>query len=146
MNQEDQKAQFARYAAMRLDGAGQTGMHGGDGVYDNASQEKQRAAMSAAKRMGMVGQGAAVQIRDTPEILRQIERARELLGELSNMAQSLREKLAPAMCPADAQPTTGDSKAPTPSRSDYAEQIDGLRTQIGGVMAVIGDCLNRLET
>jgi len=140
MNQEAQKAQFARYAAMRLDGAGQTGMHGGDGVYDNASQEKQRTYA------GMVGQPPPAQARDTPEILRQIERARELLGELSNMAQSLREKLAPAMCPADAQPTTGDSKAPTPSRSDYAEQIDGLRTQIGGVMAVIGDCLNRLET
>jgi len=135
------REQNVRYAAMRLDGAGQTGAHSGDGVYDNAWQEKQRAAMYS----GMVGQPPPAQARETPEILRQIERAREDLRELSNMAQSLREKLAPAMRPADPQPTTGDGKVP-PSRSDYAEQIDSLRTQIGGVMAVVGDCLNRLET
>ena len=108
-------------------------------------QEKQRSAMYAAQNMGMVGQFAATPGRDTPEILRQIERARELLGELSNMAQSLREKLEPAMRPAIAEPTTGDSKVP-PNRSSYAEQIDGLRMQIHGVMEVVGDCLNRLET
>ena len=84
---------------------------------------------------------------ETPEIRSQIHRTASQLAELRGMAEVLRERLEPAMRPSLPQPASerGMDKAMR-SKSSYADQIDGLRSEVQDVMSILGDCLNRLET